>query len=269
MDPAVPMNGPRILIIAHVVAGSIAVKVVVGETDTMSAVVVNGNNELDLALLRVTAPAPLQPSRLGFDTPIRDGDEVFVMGYPLGNALRGQATITTGIISASQRGLYIQTNAAINPGNSGGPLFNRQGVIIGINTSKVEEIAGRPVESIGFALRMEDLAGDVLRLANGVEADPTVIQIPSGQAWSQEIRLVEGDHFEVRFSVAGGLDIRWGLIDPLGRLIAGSGEERVGSAAWEIVASLTGDYSLEFDNEFSVFADKKVVLTAVIFGLES
>ena len=78
---------------AHVVAGSIAVKVVVGDTETLDAVVVNRNNELDLALLRVTVPAPLQPSRLGFDTPIRDGDEVFVMGYPLGTALRGQATI--------------------------------------------------------------------------------------------------------------------------------------------------------------------------------
>ena len=38
---------------------------------------------------------------------------------------------------------------AINPGNSGGALFNQNGEIIGINSSK---IAQQEVEGIGFAI---------------------------------------------------------------------------------------------------------------------
>ena len=43
----------------------------------------------------------------------------------------------------------IQVDAAINPGNSGGALFNMQGQVIGINSSK---IASTEYEGMGFAV---------------------------------------------------------------------------------------------------------------------
>ncbi|KAF0242352.1 MAG: protease Do, partial [bacterium] len=64
------------------------------------------------------------------------GDDLIVLGYPLGVKLGLEVTVSTGIIS-SIRALpevnLIQTNAAINHGNSGGPMISRRtGKVIGI-----------------------------------------------------------------------------------------------------------------------------------------
>ena len=60
--------------------------------------------------------------------------------------LRGEPTVTRGIVSAKRRtepttgsdqGLFadlIQTDASINHGNSGGPLLNMRGEVLGVNT---------------------------------------------------------------------------------------------------------------------------------------
>jgi len=74
--------------------------------------------------------------------------------------LQFQKTVTSGIVSALNRTVeiqtdqgvnymedLIQTDASINPGNSGGPLMNAKGEVIGINTIKVSA-----AEGIGFAI---------------------------------------------------------------------------------------------------------------------
>ena len=81
----------------------------------------------------------------------------------IGNALGYGQSVTTGIISAKERGVtfqdettglsttnyLIQTDAAINPGNSGGALVNLDGELIGINSSKYSDTS---VEGMGFAI---------------------------------------------------------------------------------------------------------------------
>lgn len=86
------------------------------------------------------------------------GEPAIAIGNPLG--LQFQRTVTSGIISALNRTIkidtdggtnymedLIQTDASINPGNSGGPLLNSKGQVIGINTVKVTT-----AEGIGFAV---------------------------------------------------------------------------------------------------------------------
>jgi len=51
----------------------------------------------------------------------------------------------------------IQTDAALNPGNSGGPLLNRQGEVIGINSSV--EIVSSVQIGVGFAVSSNTLKG--------------------------------------------------------------------------------------------------------------
>ena len=78
----------------------------------------------------------------------------------IGNPLGMQSSVTSGVISASNRDVtdsdgktftLIQTDAAINSGNSGGALVNSQGQVIGINTLKVSATG---VEGMGFAIKI-------------------------------------------------------------------------------------------------------------------
>lgn len=96
-----------------------------------------------LAILRME-------ERLPFDPPVFAPDGTTPVGlfvFPVGYALGQEHTITTGVVSSSDRTIYrpapsgnnfpvdglVITNAAIHPGNTGGPLVDLEGRIVGIN----------------------------------------------------------------------------------------------------------------------------------------
>jgi S1-C subfamily serine protease len=132
-----------ILTNAHVVGAETSVTIRRAGGDKMSARVVSVAPELDLALLKTSAPFENQPVvQLGSLARVRPGQEVVAIGSPLGLL---QNSVTRGIVSAiRQLGAVtvIQTDAAINPGNSGGPLLDRQGDVIGITTMGVQAAQG-------------------------------------------------------------------------------------------------------------------------------
>jgi hypothetical protein len=118
--------------------------------------VVARDNDKDLALLKV-AGSGMQFTTviLGDSDAVEVGDELVVIGYPLG--LAGDATASRGILSAFRvsEGLrYVQTDAAVSPGNSGGPLLNLNGEMIGIVTFK---FVGEAVEGMALAVAVNDV----------------------------------------------------------------------------------------------------------------
>ena len=162
---------------AHVVEehSSVTVRSVAGES--YDAQVVGRDALVDLAALRVESGAALPPMPLGDSASVRVGDEVIALGFPLNDELGGGYSVTTGIVSARRtHGAVerIQTDAAINPGSSGGPLVNRNGEVVGVNTSTYAEYAG-----ISFAISVSEVKTNLASLASGVS-----VTVASGGEWS-------------------------------------------------------------------------------------
>jgi serine protease Do len=140
----------QVLTNAHVVDGAASLSVTLDSKEKVPARILGLDTVLDLALLRLDTTATLTTARLGDSASLKVGEEVAVIGNPIGL----DQTMTRGIVSALNRVLpgvsdqpMIQTDAPINPGNSGGPLFDRCGNVIGINTFISED-----AQSIGFAV---------------------------------------------------------------------------------------------------------------------
>uniref|UniRef100_A0A8C9SIZ4 HtrA serine peptidase 1b n=1 Tax=Scleropages formosus TaxID=113540 RepID=A0A8C9SIZ4_SCLFO len=129
---------------AHVVANKHRVKVELKSGANFDAKIKDVDEKADIALIEIDAPMKLPVLLLGRSADLRPGEFVVAIGSPFSL----QNTVTTGIVSTTQRGGkelglrnsdmdYIQTDAIINYGNSGGPLVNLDGEVIGINTLKV------------------------------------------------------------------------------------------------------------------------------------
>nr|XP_020635919.1 serine protease HTRA4 isoform X1 [Pogona vitticeps] len=129
---------------AHVLTNKQRIKVELKSGQQFDAKVKEVDNKLDIALIKIDTNMPLPVLLLGRSSDLRPGEFVVALGSPFSL----QNTVTTGIVSSTQRdgkdlGLkdsdmeYIQTDAIINYGNSGGPLVNLDGEVIGMNTLKV------------------------------------------------------------------------------------------------------------------------------------
>ena len=146
----------------HVIQGANKVQVTLHNGETYPASIVGGNNDMDVAVIKINAK-DLKAAAVGDSSTVSVGDTAVAIGNPLGQ-LGG--TATTGIISALDRTLEIegrtlslmQTDAAINGGNSGGGLFNSKGELIGIVDAKS---SGVGIEGLAFALPINNVIDDI------------------------------------------------------------------------------------------------------------
>lgn len=135
----------------HVVANARRVVVVTPGEFRAAAIVVSSDPEHDLALLKAETVG-LTEAALGQVGGVRLDQEVVAVGFPFG--LR-EVALTRGRIAAVRtKGVQrvFQVDAAVNPGNSGGPLFNLQGELIGILTTKFSHPSGIVPEGMAFAV---------------------------------------------------------------------------------------------------------------------
>jgi serine protease Do len=147
----------KILTAAHVIQAADEVAVEFPGGELIDARVTGSSQAADVALLELARPpTDAVPAKLGDSDKAEVGDQVFVVGAPLGES----QTLTVGYLSAIRReGLVrsgfapvelLQTDAAINAGNSGGPMFNLAGEVIGIVSHMIT--ASGIYEGMGFAV---------------------------------------------------------------------------------------------------------------------
>lgn len=132
----------------HVVAGSKSIMVTMSDGQIIEASIVGTDPSTDLAVIKLESLPEdgVNPIQFADSNDLVVGQGVMSIGSPLGYA----NTVTTGVISATDRPVVIATqgasngysatdaiqiDAAINPGNSGGPTFDSNGRVIGINSS--------------------------------------------------------------------------------------------------------------------------------------
>ena len=158
----------------HVVESADVLNVQFIDDQSVEAQVKGTDATMDLAVIAV--PLENIPSEtldaISIAT-LGDSDSLAV-GEPaiaIGNALGYGQSVTTGVISAVNREItvdsvtndLIQTDAAINPGNSGGALLNISGEVIGINSNK---IGGTAIEGMGYAIPISSAKPIIEELMN-------------------------------------------------------------------------------------------------------
>lgn len=149
---------------SHVVKSCRNIRVTIGDgIRAEAAVVVARDDANDLAALKASF-RPTDIARFREDKPIRSGDEVVVVGFPLSALLSREPNITAGVISALAgiRGdkRHYQLTAPIQPGNSGGPVVDMSGSVVGVvvsklNASRVAERTGDIPQNVNFAIKAE------------------------------------------------------------------------------------------------------------------
>ena len=102
------------------------------------------DSSVDVAILKIRFPGASVVHGIEADlSDTNQGDEVVVIGYPLGLDLleetrdkRVDPSLSTGIVSRVGHD-FIQLSLRAYHGNSGGPVLNRRGEVIGILTANV------------------------------------------------------------------------------------------------------------------------------------
>ncbi len=149
-----------VLTAAHVVNDAAEIMVEFIDGQEIPARIERLANQADVALIKLQKmPTNPNVAKIGESDSVRVGDQVFVIGAPMGLSY----SLTSGIISARHNthkmtnsfveAEFFQTDASINTGNSGGPVFNMQGEVIAIASAILSRSGG--FEGIGFAATTE------------------------------------------------------------------------------------------------------------------
>jgi len=164
----------------HVIEGAAEANVRLSDGRDYPASLIGVSATHDIAVLRIRIPSNRPaPIPIGTSHDLQIGQKVFAIGNPFGL----DWSLTTGIVSASDRSLteengvviqhLVQTDAAINPGNSGGPLLDSAGRLIGMNTA-IYSPSGASA-GVGFAVPVDTVNRVVPEIiATGHYAPPSL-----------------------------------------------------------------------------------------------
>ncbi len=104
------------------------------------------DKENDIVILKVKGEN-LQTAKIGDIEKLNVGEKVYVISSPQGLENTISDGILSGIREIDPKIKILQITAPVSPGSSGGPVFNKDGEVIGIATSMLEE-----AQNLNFAM---------------------------------------------------------------------------------------------------------------------
>jgi hypothetical protein len=157
------VNGNGTLVTnAHVVEGCGRVRIAGGDGAPLTIDRIDETSDIAL----IEGPRSPHFLLLRDGKPIRPGDSVVAIGFPLKGLLASEANVTTGTVSALA-GLrdspgMMQISAPVQAGNSGGPLIDDAGNVVGVVVSKLDAMKvaaqiGDLPQNINFAVKVSRL----------------------------------------------------------------------------------------------------------------
>lgn len=227
----------------HVVEDFSTLTVIMNDGTEYEAQYINGNEDMDVAVIKISANEDLSVAYIGDSLEARTGDTVIAIGCPYSLEYRG--TMTRGAISCASRVVttssmgtkteYIQIDAALNPGNSGGPLFNMKGEVIGINSAKIVD---SDVENIGFAIPSSVFKSLVEEYVQQETAGSTgVTRLGIGITG---IAVEEGSIYNERYGYPVGVHVA--------SLTSGGPAEEAGLRVYDVIVEMDGKTITTFDD---------------------
>ncbi len=187
----------------HVIENAKTLTCTLADNTNVEATVKGVDEDRDLAVISIKTKdlsedtlKQIAIATIGDSDKLQVGEQVVAIG----NALGYGQSVTTGIVSATNRSVstssdtdksqsYIQTDAAINPGNSGGALLNMSGELIGINSAKLSDT---DVEGMGYAIAISDVKDSIDTMLQGKDVS-TSCNTPSFSYYQQNDEDHESD----------------------------------------------------------------------------
>jgi len=165
----------------HVVerAADLMIHVTTNDGKTYNAHYITGDDQTDLAFIKIDAETAFPFINLDNISPNLLGQTVIVVGNSVGYG----SSISRGVLSAVKRDItvddteykgLVQTDAAINPGNSGGPVIDLSGRLVGISSAKMAFTPqGVPTQGMGFAIPADIVRDSVNRFKKVAQKQAT------------------------------------------------------------------------------------------------
>ena len=158
----------------HVVENADSLKVKLADGTTEDGELVGRDAVSDLAVVKISSKNVKSAIKFADSDATKVGS--IAIAIAIGSPLGSKFSNSQGIISGQSRIVpmdlnkdgqadiettLIQTSAAINPGNSGGALLNKDGDLVGINSSKFSNV---DVEGMGFAIPSKEVQRVIAQL---------------------------------------------------------------------------------------------------------